>query len=82
VVGRRKGPGGGGRGERESECLYRSPACLAFTVVSCMADWWRQVLAQQQLALQKLTELVQNAVFDADVMRQGLGLLGASERER
>jgi nuclear pore complex protein Nup54 len=47
-----------------------------------MADWWRQVLAQQQLALQKLTELVQNAVFDADVMRQGLGLLGASERER
>ncbi|RSH92222.1 hypothetical protein EHS25_008637 [Saitozyma podzolica] len=41
-----------------------------------------EVLAQQQLALQKLTELVQNAVFDADVMRQGLGLLGASERER
>ncbi|GFZ47778.1 hypothetical protein JCM24511_05525 [Saitozyma sp. JCM 24511] len=41
-----------------------------------------EVLAQQQLALQKLTELVQIAVFDADVMRQGLGLIGASERER
>jgi hypothetical protein len=30
--------------------------------------------------LQKLTELVQNALFDADVMRQGLGLIGSGER--
>jgi nuclear pore complex protein Nup54 len=38
-----------------------------------------QILATQQLALQKLTDLLNNALFDADVIRQGLGML-TSER--
>lgn len=33
------------------------------------------VLEQQQAAITKLSELANNAVFDADVMRQGLGIV-------
>jgi nuclear pore complex protein Nup54 len=39
-----------------------------------------QVLSTQQMALQKLNDLATNAVFDADVMRQALGLLSPQER--
>lgn len=41
-------------------------------------DW--QILATQQLALQKLTDLLNNALFDAEVMKQGLGAVGGNGR--
>jgi len=34
-----------------------------------------QILGTQQLALQKLTDLLNNALFDSDVMRNGLGMM-------
>ncbi|OCF45841.1 hypothetical protein I317_00329 [Kwoniella heveanensis CBS 569] len=39
-----------------------------------------EILATQQMALQKLSGLVHDAVFDADVMRQGLGMISTSDR--
>lgn len=33
-----------------------------------------QILSTQQMALQKLNELLNNAVFDAEVMQKGLGM--------
>ncbi|WVF69755.1 hypothetical protein IAT40_004534 [Kwoniella sp. CBS 6097] len=39
-----------------------------------------EILATQQMALQKLSGLVHDAAFDADVMRQGLGMISSSER--
>ncbi|WWD21523.1 hypothetical protein CI109_106009 [Kwoniella shandongensis] len=38
------------------------------------------ILATQQTALQKLSGLVHDAVFDAEVMRQGMGLISNGER--
>ncbi|KAK8847439.1 hypothetical protein IAR55_005297 [Kwoniella newhampshirensis] len=39
-----------------------------------------EILATQQTALQKLSGLVHDAVFDADVIRQGLGMISNGER--
>ncbi|ORY31027.1 nucleoporin complex subunit 54-domain-containing protein [Naematelia encephala] len=36
-----------------------------------------EVLGQQQIALQKLTELVRDDNFDADVIKQGLGMINS-----